>query len=83
MIFLRRNYQGLQKNTVAAFCLRKFVDGNVQQAVEISDKWSEVRHFYLDRAVVILHQFTSDIHILAYTYYIYTFTSDVYILGFM
>ncbi|EJD76697.1 hypothetical protein LOAG_16374 [Loa loa] len=42
MIFVRHNYQGLQKSAVLTFCFRRFVDGNAQQVVEVSDKWDEV-----------------------------------------
>ncbi|CAG9533625.1 unnamed protein product [Cercopithifilaria johnstoni] len=42
MIFIRHGYRGLQRSAVDAFCFRKFVDGNVQQAVEVDDKWNEV-----------------------------------------
>ncbi|VDK85637.1 unnamed protein product [Onchocerca ochengi] len=42
MIFVRRSCQSLRKNTMVGFCFRKFADGNVQQALEINDKWDEV-----------------------------------------
>uniref|UniRef100_A0A8L7T078 Bm2876, isoform d n=2 Tax=Brugia malayi TaxID=6279 RepID=A0A8L7T078_BRUMA len=42
MILLRRSYRDARNNAVINFFFRKFVDGNVQQVMEVSDKLNKV-----------------------------------------